>query len=65
MSAYLYRRLAADCLQRASCVADQGARSALRRMAIASADLADQAEHNSRNDVPEEPAARKTNPEPP
>jgi hypothetical protein len=59
MSAYLYRRLAADCLRRASSAADQDARSTLRRMAIASADLADQAERNNRNDAPLAPAIAK------
>jgi hypothetical protein len=51
MSAYLYRRLAAECLRRASSAIDQDARSALGRMAIASADLAEQAERNRKNDA--------------
>jgi hypothetical protein len=51
MSASLYRHLATECLRHANLASDQNARSSLRRMAIGWADLADQAERNSRTDA--------------
>jgi hypothetical protein len=54
MSACLYRRLAAECLRRAIEAADQE-RPTLRRMAIAWADMADQAER--RNGAENEPSS--------
>jgi hypothetical protein len=59
MSVCLYRRLAAECLRRAI-QADDQERSTLRRMAIAWADLADQAER--RNGAENEPSDRPLEP---
>jgi hypothetical protein len=47
----LYRAYAAECLTRAAKMTDRETRSALRRMAIAWSDLAEQAERNQRNDM--------------
>jgi hypothetical protein len=55
----LYRSYAAECLRCAMQMTDAERRSSLRRMALAWADLADQAERNSRNDVVYEPPARE------
>jgi hypothetical protein len=51
----VYRSYAAECLRCAMMASDPESRSSLRRMALAWADLADQAERNSRNDVVYEP----------
>ena len=51
----VYRNYAVECLRCAAMVTDLESRSSLWRMALAWADLADQAERNSRNDVVYEP----------
>jgi hypothetical protein len=51
----IYRSYAAECLKYAMMVTDLQSRSVLRRMALAWADLADQAERNAQNDVVYEP----------
>lgn len=51
MSANLYRRNAAKSLRRAIKASDPRTRSFLRRMAVASSDLAEQTEKNNRNDM--------------
>jgi hypothetical protein len=55
----VYRSYAAECLRCAMMATDPETRSSLRRMALAWADLADQAERNSRNDVVYEPLQRE------
>jgi hypothetical protein len=55
----VYRSYAAECLRCAMRVTDPASRSSLRRMALAWADLADQAERNARNDVVYESPARE------
>ncbi len=55
----VYRYYAAECLRCAMKVTDQETKSSLRRMALAWADLADQAERNSQNDVVYEPPDRE------
>jgi hypothetical protein len=47
----LYRSYAAECLRLAMMATDPATRSAMRRMAIAWIDLAEQAERNQRNDM--------------
>jgi hypothetical protein len=47
----VYRSYAAECLRCAMKTADADTRSAMRRMAIAWSDLAEQAERNQRNDT--------------
>jgi hypothetical protein len=54
----MYRYYAAECLRCAMMATDPESRASLRRMAIAWADLADQAERNRRNDIVYEFAER-------
>jgi hypothetical protein len=55
----VYRSYAAECLRCAMMVTDPARRSSLRRMALAWADLAEQAERNIRNDVVYESSGRE------
>jgi hypothetical protein len=55
----LYRFYAAECLRLAMMAADPATRSAMRRMAIAWIDLAEQAERNQRNDMVYEAPGRE------
>ena len=47
----VYRSYAAECLRFAMKTVDPETRSAMRRMAIAWSDLAEQAERNQRNEI--------------